>query len=225
MKGFAAALLALLPFAAPAQQPPLRAQVMIVESLPDFERWAQSNPPRPYSRNLAEVPVGRPVHFPIVVHVNKPAAGDLSLVADIEFFAPNGASLGALKQCCRFTANAGTEVQMAVLSNAATLVFGANDVRGNYSVAVTVTDGSQVVTARESIRFPGPPEMPSSAAEAPKLRAETAKPRAETLKPRAEIPQLRMNTPEKNPGKDSDKRDCLSLPTPAEIIKCAEGKK
>lgn len=210
IKGFAAALLALLPFAAPAQQSPLRAQVMIVESLPDFERWAQSNPSRPYSRHLVEVPVGRPVHFPIVVNVNKASAGDLNLVADIEFFAPNGTSLGALKQCCRFNANAGTEVQMAVLGNAATLVFGANDVRGTYSVVATVTDGSQTVTARESIRFPGP-DVPSAAAEAPKLRAET--------------PKLRMNTPEKNPGKDADKRDCLSLPTPAEVIKCAERRK
>ena len=220
IKGFAAALLALLPFAAPAQQSPLRAQIMIVESLPDFERWAQSNPSRPYSRHLVEVPVGRPVHFPIVVNVNKAAAGDLNLVADIEFFAPNGTSLGALKQCCRFNANAGTEVQMAVLGNAATLVFGANDVRGTYSVAVTVTDGTQTVTTRESIRFPGPAEMPSAAAEAPKLRAEPPKP-----KPRAETPKLRMNAPDKNPGNDGDKRDCLALPTPAEVIKCAERRK
>ena len=210
MRSIAAAFLALLAFAALAQQPGMRARVMMVESLPDFERWAQSSPSQPYSRNLTEVPVGKPVHFPIVVNTVKPPSGDLSLVADIEFFAPNGASLGVLKQCCRFTANAGTQVQVAVLGNAATLVFGANDVRGTYSVVATVTDGAQTVTARESIRFPGP-DMPSASAEAPKLRAET--------------PKLRMNTPEKNPGKDADKRDCLSLPTPAEVIKCAERRK
>ncbi|HUP30177.1 MAG TPA: hypothetical protein VM122_08400 [Usitatibacter sp.] len=227
-RSLAAALLAsLLPFAAPAQQPALRVQVLMVESLPDFERWAQSSPSRAYSRGLGEAPVGKPVHFPILVGVIKPPSGDINLVADIEFFAPNGASLGALKQCCRFTAPAGTDVPMAVLSNAATLTFGANDVRGTYSVAVSVTNGTDTVTTRESIRFPGPPvqEMPSAAAEAPKLRAEPPKSRPEPARPRAETPKLRMNTPEKNPGQDADKRDCLSLSTPAEIIKCAEKKK
>ena len=54
MRSIAAAFLAMLAFAALAQQPGMRARVMMVESLPDFERWAQSLPSQPYSRNLTE---------------------------------------------------------------------------------------------------------------------------------------------------------------------------
>jgi hypothetical protein len=254
MRSLAAALLAsLLPLAALAQQPGMRAQVMIVESLADFERWAESGSGRPYSRDLREVPAGRPVHFPIVVTGLRPAPTDINLVADIEFFGPNGASLGVIQQCCRFSSRAGTPLQMAVLSNAATLVFGANDMRGTYSVLVSVADGAGRVTTREEFRFgapaevvqkpvpvekpvaparPAPAEKPAPVAKpapaarpAPVARPEPAPPAPAAPSSAAEAPRLRMKAPEKNPGSDTDKRDCLALPTPAEIIKCAEKKR
>lgn len=240
IRSYFAALLAalLLPFAALAQQSGMRAQVLIVESLPAFERWAQTPPPpgSTYPGILREVPVGKPVHFPIVVSGLRPGARELNIVADIEFFAPNGNSLGVIQQCCRFSAPANSDTRMAVLGNAATLVFAANDMRGTYTVAVSATDGASTVTARETFRF-GPAEaQPAKAATPPAPvtpppavappKAARARPPAEMPSSAAEAPKLRMGTPpEQNPGRDGDKRDCLSLPTPAEIIKCAEKKK
>lgn len=252
MRSYFAALFAalLLPLAAHAQQPGMRAQVLIVESLPAFERWAQTPPPpgSTYPASLREVPVGKPVHFPIVVSGLRPGARELNVVADIEFFAPNGNSLGVIQQCCRFSAPANSDTRMAVLGNAATLVFAANDMRGTYTVAVSATDGASTVTARETFRF-GPAEaQPTKAvappapvtppAASPPKAARTPPPAApapsrpappspvEMPSSAAEAPKLRMGTPpENNPGRDGDRRDCLALPTPAEIIKCAEKKK
>ena len=41
-----------------------------------------------------------------------------------------------------------------------------------------------------------------------------------------EAPNLRMNVPpgQLESGGPGDKRDCLGLPTPAEVIKCSERK-
>jgi len=210
--------------AAHAQQGGMRAQVVAVESLADFERWAEQKPAPQgdYPRSLREIPVGKPVHFPIVVSGLQPGPADLDLVADIEFFAPSGKSLGILQKCCRFFAPAGAEVHTAVLGNAATLVFGENDMKGIYSARVSVTDGPRSADARQDFRFAGPPVAATPpAGPAPAARA----PAPAEPSSAAEAPKLRMGTPPaKNPGRDADKRDCLSLPTPAEIIKCAERK-
>jgi hypothetical protein len=243
---------ALIAFAAHAQQPGMRAQVVMVESLVDFERWAEQRLTEgTYPRALREVPVGIPVHFPIVVTGLQQGANALELVADIEFYAPSGNSLGLIQKCCRFSAAPNSNVRAAVLGNAATLVFAANDMRGRYAVAVSVTDGTRTVKTREEFNFgkaeepakpaarPAPPAPPPQAAPrpepaprkaepAPAKKPEPAPPKSEPApaKPEPAAPKLRMAPPpEKEPGRDADKRDCLALPTPAEIIKCAEKKR
>jgi hypothetical protein len=227
MRRFAAALLAsLLPLLALAQQPAMRAQVLIVESLADFERWAEHGATRPYAADLREVPVGKPVHFPIVVTGLQASATDVNLVADIEFFGPGGNSLGVIQQCCRFASRAGSPVKVAVLGNAATLVFGANDMRGTYSVSASVSDGTRRIAVREDFRFAGPPEAARAPLPAPATAPAPARAPAPAPAPaKAPPPRLRMDVPEKNPGADADKRSCLDLPTAAEVIKCAEKKK
>ena len=70
--------------------------------------------------------------------------------------------------------------------------------KGNYTVRVSVTDGAQTWTASEVL--PYGEDGPGST---------------------SDVPRLRMNVPEG--GGAGDKRDCLSLPTPAEVIKCSEG--
>jgi hypothetical protein len=217
MTRYLAAVLAAFACLAAHAQGGMRVQVLAVESLADFERWAQQMP-RPmgeYPRGLREVPVGKPVHFPILVSGLQPGPADLDLVADIEFYAPGGKSLGILRECCRFFAPAGSDVRMAVLGNAATLVFGENDLRGTYSARVSVKDGPRSADTRQDFAF----NAPRSAVPPPPKPAPVAPSSA------AEAPKLRMGTPPaKNPGRDADKRDCLSLPTPAEVIKCAERK-
>lgn len=223
----AATLAAFACLAAYAQPGGMRAQVLAVESLADFERWAEQkpSPPGDYPRTLRDIPVGKPIHFPIVVSGLQPGPADLDLVADIEFFAPSGKSLGILKQCCRFFAPAGAEVHTAVLGNAATLVFGENDMKGTYSARVSVTDGPRSADARQDFRFAGPPAASPAPANAPFPPPAARAPAPVEPSSAAEAPKLRMAPPPaKNPGRDADKRDCLSLPTPAEIIKCAERK-
>lgn len=246
---FLAAILATLAcFAAHAQQEGMRVQVFAVESLEDFERWAQQQPaPRgEYPRNLRQLPAGRPVHFPIVVSGLQPRPAAVDLVADIEFIAPNGASIGKLERCCGYAAPAGSDARMVVLGNAATLVFAPSDMTGIYGARVTVRDGPRSAESAQQFRFDGPPGAKPAASAAPEA-APAAAPRAAAPAPApapaarapakapappppaapssaAEAPKLRMTLPAKNPGRDVDKRDCLSLPTPAEIIKCAERK-
>ena len=71
-------------------------------------------------------------------------------------------------------------------------------------VRVSVTDGKQTWTTTETLPY-GEADAPGSA---------------------NEIPRLRMNVPpaQLEPGGPGDKRDCLSLPTPSEVIKCSERK-
>jgi hypothetical protein len=71
-------------------------------------------------------------------------------------------------------------------------------------VRVSVTDGTQAWTASEVLPY-GPGDMPGLHEAAPKLR--------QNLPPAAA-----------EPGGPGDKRDCLGLPTPAEVIKCSERK-
>ena len=81
----------------------------------------------------------------------------------------------------------------------------ANHRRGSYTVRVSVSDGTQAWTASEVLPY-GETDMPGAANESPRLR---------------------MNVPPapSEGGAPGDKRDCLSLPTPAEVIKCSEKKK
>jgi hypothetical protein len=67
------------------------------------------------------------------------------------------------------------------------------------------------------------PDKPSAAAEMPAAAPAPAVAPAKASK-KAAGPKLNMDVPDKNPGKDQDKRSCLDLPTNAEIAKCARKK-
>jgi hypothetical protein len=196
--------------AAIAQLAGMRVNVFVVDSAADFKNWAQQlpAPQGPYPANLKEVASGRKVEFPILVSgLRPPALGSLALVAGIEFFAPDGKSIFSAPQCCRYTVTNSPDVATAVLGNAATLVLEPGDMSGLYTVRVSATDGTQTVASSETFQFVG------------------GKPAAPAPPPASAVPALQMGTPPaRNPGNDADKRDCLSLPTPAEVIKCTERK-
>jgi hypothetical protein len=203
---------------AAAQQPGMKVNVLIVESVEDFQRWLQQEMAlaneqtasrRVYPPNLKEIPAGKKAHFPILVGgLHPPEQGVVTLVADVEFFGPDGKSLVAARQCCRYTITNRPDIRSAMLGPTMNLQLDSGDANGAYVVRVSVTDGSQTATASETFQFAA--GKPAAPAQAP---ASTAAPR------------LRMGTPPaKNPGRDVDKRDCLALPTPTEVIKCTQQK-
>ncbi|QJR10130.1 hypothetical protein DSM104443_01184 [Usitatibacter rugosus] len=196
--------------AALAQQPAMK--VLVVESVDGFQDWlrttAAAGTAGTYPPSLKEVPEGRQIHFPIVVSgLRPPAAGVMELVADVEFVGPDGVTRVEAKQCCRFTIANQPEVRTVMLGPTTNTKLLAADAPGIYTVRATVTGGPEVLVASETFRYVGG-TPPVSAAPAP-----------------AAAPRLNMNPPARNPGDDSDKRDCLALPTPTEVIKCTERKR
>ena len=208
-----ASLALLLPAAALAQQPDMRVNVLIVESVEDFARWLQQRPtPQgPYALSLKEIPAGRKVHFPIVVQgLRAPEQGTMTLVADLEFLGPDGKRVGAVPQCCTYTMTNRPDIRVAMLGPTMNLQLESGGPKGAYTVRVSVTDGSRTAAASETFQFapPKPAAAPTPPPPAP-----------------AAAPKLQMGAPPaKSPGRDGDKRDCLALPTPAEVIKCTERK-
>ena len=201
--------------AALAQQPPLRIHLLVVESADDFQDWLRKaaaengGTPAAFPPSLKEVAEGRKVHFPIVVSGLRPAEGaDAELVADVEFLGPDGVAIVMAKQCCRFTIANQPGLRTAMLGPTMNTQLASTDKPGTYTVRATVTSGPDVLIASETFRYLGG-TAPAGAAAVP-----------------APAPRLNMGPqPAKNPGNDSDKRDCLALPTPTEVIKCTERKK
>jgi hypothetical protein len=202
--------------AAIAQPPRMKVDVLAVESVEDFQRWLQKAmdaareqmpaPQEVYPPSLKEVPASRKVHFPILVGgLRPPEQGEVTLVGDIEFFGPDGRSIGGARQCCRFTITNRPDIRTAMLGPTMNLEWEPSDKKGAYTVRVSVTDGSQTAASSLTIQYGGGSSAASR--QAP-----------------AAAPRLRMDAPAKNPGRDMDKRDCLALPTPAEVIKCTEQK-
>jgi hypothetical protein len=128
----------------------------------------------------------------------------MRLVADVEVLGTDGKSLGMSPGCCEATIARGSTDRAVIFNSNVIIEPEAGHRRGNYTVRVSVTDGTQRWTASELLPY-GDTEMPGS----------------------HEIPRLKMNVPpaQQEPGGPGDKRDCLGLPTPAEVIKCAEPKK
>jgi hypothetical protein len=195
--------------AANAQQPSMKVNVLIVESLEDFTRWLSQKPAPQglYPPSLTEIPAGKKVHFPILVqNLRPPEQGVVDLVGDVEFFGPDGKSIYAGPKCCRFTITNRPDIHTAMLGGTPNLELEPTDVKGTYTVRVSVNDGSQTATTSEKFQF---------------IDAKAAAPSPAPAS--APAPRLQMGTPPaKNPGRDADKRDCLTLPTPAEVIKCTE---
>jgi hypothetical protein len=129
----------------------------------------------------------------------------MSLVADVEIRGTDGKSMGTSPRCCTAHIKQGSKDSAVLLTSTVEIEPEAGR-QGRYTVHVSVTDGAKTWTASEVLPYGGGADLPGSANEAPRLR---------------------MNVPpaQLEGGGPGDKRDCLSLPTPAEVIKCSEKKK
>jgi hypothetical protein len=202
------ALLSLVAVHVSAQvEPEWRPHVLVVDSLDEVKTWmAQPAAQRGADAGrLRDIPTGLRVHLPIVV-TNLPslAGRGLQLDADLEFLGPKGQVLWTRKSCCTAVARDTPQGHSVALDPVPNVQFEPNDTAGTYSVRVVVNDGQRTATTVETFRF-GDMKRDPGAKPGP-LR-------------------LEMDQPKKNPGVDRDVRECLDLPTPAEVIKCTERKK
>ena len=128
----------------------------------------------------------------------------MRLVADVEILGSDGRSLGTSPRCCQATIARGSNEGAVLLTSTVNVEPETGHRRGSYTVRVSVTDGTQTWTASEVLPY-GETDGPGAAHEAPRLR---------------------MNVPpgQSDSGGPGDKRDCLGLPTPAEVIRCSERK-
>jgi len=187
--------------------------VIPVESVDDFKRWlgkpvdpVRAASPAAYPGRLNLLPIGKKTHLPILVTgLPSPAPQPMQLVADVEILGTEGRPLGTSPQCCKATVARGSKESAVLLDSTVIVEPEPGRAKGSYTVRVSVSDGTQAWSASEVLHY-GDVELPGAAQEAPKLR---------------------MNVPpaQAEPGGPGDKRDCLSLPTPAEVIKCSEKKK
>ena len=192
---------------------PVKVNVVAVESADDFRDWlgkpinpVRADSPAAYPGNLKVLPVGRKTQLPILVTgLPWPAPQDTRLVADVEIVGTDGRSLGTSPRCCEATIPRGSNVGAALLTSFVIVEPEPGRRAGSYTVRVSVTDGAQTWTASQVLPY-SEGDLPGSTNEAPRLR---------------------MNVPpaQAEPGGPGDKRDCLSLPTPAEVIKCSEKKR
>jgi hypothetical protein len=190
---------------------PVKVSVVAVESVDDFKRWlgkpvdpARAASPAAYPGRVSQLSLGRRTQLPILVTgLPSPAAQPMRLVADVEILGTDGKSLGISPRCCEATIARGSNERAVLLTSAVIVEPEAGHRKGNYTVRVSVTDGTQTWTATEVLPY-GETDLPGT----------------------HEAPRLRMNVPpgQAESGGPGDKRDCLSLPTPAEVIKCSERK-
>lgn len=199
-----------------AQEQSMKVDVIAVESLDDFQSWLKKSMaaarqgtamPAPYPPSVRSIAANRKLHFPILVgNLRPPAQGVVDLVADLELLGPDGKSISVQKRCCSFRIENRPDYRTVMLSPTINVEMDRGDTNGTYTVRVSVSDGTRRAEAATGFEFAQGSGMPQGAPGA------TAPPR------------LRMAPPPRNPGGDLDKRDCLSLPTPSEVIRCAEGK-
>jgi len=196
-----------------AQAEPVKVNVIAVESMDDFKRWlgkpvdsTRASAPAAYPGRLTQLPFGRKTPLPIMVTgLPTPTPQTMRLWADVEILGTDGRSLGVSPGCCQATIARGSNESAVLLNSTVFVEPEAGHRKGSYTLRVSVTDGTQTWAASEVLPY-GETDMPGSANEAPRLR---------------------MNVPPaqgegSGPG---DRRDCLSLPTPAEVIRCSEKKK
>jgi len=197
----AAAMAALaLSGAASAQVPQWQPHVLILGSMDELPAWvSKDGAERAGAGRLRIVPAGQKIYFPIAVSGVAPSA-EMRLTADLEFLGPKGQVLWSRKACCEATVGGNAAPEVVALGGVADVMFEPGDTAGNYTVRAIVSDGRRTATATETFRYgtDGAPAAPYTG------------------------PRLQMDAPKKNPGADRDVRDCLELPSSAEIIKCTE---
>jgi len=189
----------------------VKVSVVPVESVDDFKAWlgkpvdaARASSTASYPGRLLQLPVGRKTQLPIVVTgLPSPAPHALRFVANVEIFGTDGKPLGVSPRCCEAMIAKGSTERAVLLGSTVAVEPETGRPKGSYTVRVTVTDGTEKWTASEVLPY-GDTSGPGS----------------------HEIPRLRMNVPpsQLEPGGAGDRRDCLSLPTPSEVIKCSEKK-
>lgn len=206
----AAAVLAIASCPAWAQSPPaFKANILIVTAPDDLTAWMQMTPEQQVgSGRVRDVQVGQKIYFPIVVTgLQPPAEGRVNLSADFELLTPNGEIAYAKKALATAVVENRPDMTTVSLGPVVDILVEAGDANGVYLVRTVVTDGTRSVVAAETFKLDGAPE-----------KARVA--------PAAAAPRLQMGEPpKKNPGNGRDVRDCLTLPTTAEVIKCTEKKK
>lgn len=191
---------------------PVKVTVVPVRSVEALEAWlgiplidpARAARAANYPGRLDRLPPGKKALLPIVVTgLPAPATPEIRLVADVEIVGADGKSLASSPRCCRATVGADAK-SGAVLLDHWVIVEPEAGGSGSYTVRVSVTDGTSTWKTTETLPY-GEGDMPGSA---------------------HEVPRLRMNVPasQLERGGPGDKRDCLSLPTPSEVIKCSERK-
>lgn len=191
---------------------PVKVVVLPVDSVADLEAWlgkpidtGRAASPTAYPAVVQALPVGRKTQLPIIVTgLPSPAPQVLHLVADVEVLAADGRSLATSPRCCEATIAKGASSGAALLRPWVGIEPDPARRSGRYTVRATVSDGTQTWTASQELPY-GEADQPGSASEAPRLR---------------------MNVPasQLEPGGPGDKRGCLSLPTPSEVIRCTERK-
>ena len=189
---------------------PVKVSVVAVDSIDDFKRWlgkpidpARAASAGAYPGRLTQLPFGRKTQLPILVTGLPATAQEMRFVADVEILGTDGRSLGTSPRCCQATIARGSSERAVLLDQTVIVEPEAGHRKGSYTVRVSVTDGTQTWTASEVLPY-GETDMPGA----------------------HEAPRLRMNVPpaQSEGGGPGDKRDCLGLPTPAEVIKCSEKK-
>jgi hypothetical protein len=188
----------------------MKVEVVAVDSVDELKRWL-GNPVDPmraasYPGRLTLLPLGRKTQLPILVSgLAPPAAQARRFVADVEILGTDGKSLGTSPRCCEAILARGSKASAVLLDSTVIVEPETGHARGSYTVRVSVTDGMQTWTTSEVLPYGGSPDLPGS----------------------HEAPRLRQNVPpsQSEPGGPGDKRDCLGLATPAEVIKCSEKKK
>ena len=191
---------------------PVKVTVIAVESVDDLKGWlgkpvdpARAASVAAYPARLGSLPFGKKTQLPILVTgLAPPAAQEKRYVADVEILGTDGKSLGTSPQCCQAVVPRGSDERAVLLTSTVIVEPEAGHTKGSYTVRVSVTDGAQTWTTTEVLPY-GASDGPGIAQEAPRLR---------------------MNVPpgQSEGGGPGDKRDCLSLPTPSEVIKCSEKK-
>ena len=188
---------------------PVKVTVVPVESMEEFKRWLgtpvdpkRAAAPATYPGRLSLLPVGKKAQLPILVTgLPMPAAHETRYIADVQVMGTDGKPLGIAPRCCEAIVAKGSNERAVLLNSAAVVEAESGQRSGNFTVNVLVTDGTGTWRASEVLPY-GETDMPGL----------------------HEAPRLQMNVPPKQlePGGPGDKRNCLSLPTPAEIIKCSE---
>lgn len=201
----------------------LKAHVLIMEKPEELRKWMNRKPADRGgdSGRLRTVHVGKKVFFPIIATgVEAPGAGTTTqLFADLELLAPNGKVVASVKKCCSAVVRGVTDTAFS-LGPVVDVELEPNDPTGTYTVKARVTDGTQTVAATETFQYDGPTAKAAASPAASKsgTAPEPASKSAVTPASRDIAPQA----PRKAPGKNRDLSHCLSLPTPAEVIKCTE---